>query len=188
MSLLNRCFKELSPCPDIKISWVLVCALYLVLTSLQAHSKTELSFLPEKNNLLTLPQKFEYSLGDSYKLLLGNRIIDTSLLSFQILNESSDRQIALSWPSQIFEKAHLRILNPSGVAIWSDEADAAQNSKTLLNATKLLQQLSGLSFLRGLPRADDGNGDLLTRTDPEGCGPTFPRGKSTDPSKACHHD
>jgi len=148
MSLLNRCFSELIQFLEIKISGLLVLEFCVLLSGSPAFSRTQLAFPPEKNNVLTLPQKFEYSLRDSYKLLLGHRIIDTSLLSFGILKENSDLQIVLTWPSQIFEKAHLRILNPTGVAVWSDEADASQSSKTLSSATGLLQQLSGLSFFR----------------------------------------
>ena len=63
---------------------IFVCI--LVSYQLQAAEKGQpLLFPARKNNVQILPQKFEYSLRDAYRFLLGNRIIDTSHFEFKVL-------------------------------------------------------------------------------------------------------
>lgn len=130
------------------ISLLKLCANFLLLFSLAAHALNYLEFPAEKNNLQPLPQKFEFSLRDSSKLLLGNKIIETALFGFQIERTKTGYNLNLRWPPNVVEKGKISLQNPSRVAIWSENIQGQQGEYKLSNATNILQKLSGLSFFR----------------------------------------
>ncbi len=108
-----------------------------------------LEFPAELNNLQALPQKFEYSLRDASKLLLGNRIIDTNQFFFEIVPSPNSVQLNLRWPINVIESGRVVMLNPSGVAIWSQNISQESNgSLSIPNSMSLLQKLMGYSFFR----------------------------------------
>ena len=104
--------------------------IFFVLVSFQSSAVEKglpLYFPAKQNNIQTLPQKFEYSLRDAYRFLLGNRIIDTSHFEFQIRPGANSMQVDLRWPENIFEKGTISILSPSGVSVWSSVLKENQN-------------------------------------------------------------
>ena len=121
----------------------------LVSTQAQAVDKGLPLFFPAKqNNIQTLPQKFEYSLRDAYRFLLGNRIIDTSHFEFQIRPTANALEVDIRWPENIFSKGTISILSPSGVSVWSSTLKENQNSFIIPNGNPLVTKLLGLSFFK----------------------------------------
>lgn len=114
--------------------------------SLQA--RIPMNFPAEKNNVQVLPQKFEFSLRDNSKLLIGNRIIDTNQFRFQIFTNNNIPQIFLAWPSEVVQEGRLIITNPSGLNVWSQPISKSLSQLTIKDASTLLRTLSGLSFFR----------------------------------------
>ncbi len=107
-----------------------------------------LLFPAQQNNIKVLPQKFEYSLRDAYRFLLGNRIIDTSHFEFQLNPNDSSLQVDMKWPENIFSSGTLSILNPSGVATWTISLQKNQNFISIPKANFLIEKLLGLSFFK----------------------------------------
>lgn len=107
-----------------------------------------MDFPAEKNNIQVLPQKFEYSLRDNSKLLLGNRIIDTNQFRFRLSFNNNQPQIFLAWPSQVVQEGRLVITNPSGINVWTQMISKSQSELVIKDATTLLRSLSGLSFFK----------------------------------------
>jgi hypothetical protein len=107
-----------------------------------------MDFPAEKNNVQVLPQKFEFSLRDNSKLLLGNRIIDTNQFRFRLSFINNKPQLFLAWPSQVVQEGRLIISNPSGINVWSQPISKSQSELVIQDASTLLRALSGLSFFR----------------------------------------
>jgi hypothetical protein len=107
-----------------------------------------LLFPAKQNNIQPLPQKFEYSLRDAYRFLLGNRIIDTSHFEFLIRPTSTELLVDIRWPENLFENGTLAVLSPSGVNVWSTQLKENQNFVTVPNANPLVTKLLGLSFFK----------------------------------------
>ncbi len=107
-----------------------------------------LLFPATQNNIQVLPQKFEYSLRDAYRFLLGNRIIDTSLFELTVRPLDSKVEVDIRWPNNLFSKGSLNILSPSGVSVWSTTLQDNQNFISIENGTDLVTKLLGLSFFK----------------------------------------
>lgn len=128
--------------------------LHLILLSLvsyhgQAAEKGQpLLFPATQNNIQVLPQKFEYSLRDAYRFLLGNRIIDTSLFEFTVRPSNSNVEVDIRWPDNLFSKGALNILSPSGVSIWSTNLQDNQNFISIKEGSGLVSKLLGVSFFK----------------------------------------
>lgn len=125
-----------------------ICLSIVYFLTLNALARAPLDFPAEKNNVQVLPQKFEYSLRDASKLLLGNRIIDTDQFRFDLVFQETKPQITLSWPDQITQNGRIVIVNPSGLDIWSQPLLPGKNSIEIKDASTLLGRLGALSFFR----------------------------------------
>jgi hypothetical protein len=112
-----------------------------------ALGRIPLDFPAEKNNVQVLPQKFEYSLRDASKLLLGNRIIDTEQFRFDLSFPKGKPQLVIAWPSQIVQEGRIVFTNPSGISVWSQPIKG-QTQLVLKDASTLVRALSSLSFFR----------------------------------------
>lgn len=135
----------------ISLTKKLLCFWFLLGSTALAQSQDRgipLNFPARQNNIQVLPQKFEYSLRDAFRFLLGNRIIDTSNFEFQMIPQSESVQIRFRWPQSLFEKGTLSILNPSGVAVWSSPLQDNENSMLIEDGTNLATRLLGLSFFK----------------------------------------
>lgn len=81
-----------------------------------------LYFQADKNNLQVLPQRFEYTLMDEDRLKVGDILIDTTQVGFQI-EPSKDKKGAYSlrftWPAGLIKEGELAIKNNSGKAIFN---------------------------------------------------------------------
>jgi hypothetical protein len=94
--------------------------LILILASIFTGStwaKGPVYFLPEKNNLQILPQKFEYNLLNNTTIKIGDIVIDSNNLSLELTNERSQYGFTFNWPAGLFQHAELVLFNNYGKAI-----------------------------------------------------------------------
>ncbi|MFS4461254.1 hypothetical protein [Bdellovibrio sp. HCB2-146] len=90
-----------------------------------------LLFQADKNNLQVLPQRFEYSLIDEDRLKVGNILIDTTQVTFQlepVPQRKGQYRLHFTWPAGLLKKGELAIKNNSGKAIFTSEI-SPDNSK-----------------------------------------------------------
>lgn len=82
-----------------------------------AQAKDPVYFLPEKNNLQILPQKFEYNLVNNSTIKIGDIVIDSNNLSLNLNSDKLNRTLTVSWPAGLFKEGELIIFNNYGKAI-----------------------------------------------------------------------
>tara|TARA_B110001454_G_scaffold219202_1_gene251939 strand:+ start:16829 stop:18559 length:1731 start_codon:yes stop_codon:yes gene_type:complete len=82
-----------------------------------AFAKDPVYFLPEKNNLQILPQKFEYNLLNASTIKIGDIVIDSKNLSLELAQERGQYSFTFNWPAGLFEHAELVLFNNYGKAI-----------------------------------------------------------------------
>lgn len=80
-------------------------------------AKDPVYFLPEKNNLQILPQKFEYNLLNNSTIKIGDIVIDSNNLSIELVPEKGGYSFTFTWPAGLFQNAELVIFNNYGKAI-----------------------------------------------------------------------
>ena len=83
-------------------------------------SYTPLLFPTHKNNIKVLPQRFEYLLLDAEKIKLGDILIDSSKLNFQLIFQGQDEvRLKFLWPAGLLLEGDIIIFNNYGKALWS---------------------------------------------------------------------
>lgn len=108
-----------------KIMLALICVFVAQFSFAQMRSTSKrkpLNFQADKNNLQVLPQRFEYTLLDEDRLKIGDILIDTTQVIFQLepSNElQSSYRIQFSWPAGLISEGQLTIKNNSGKAIFN---------------------------------------------------------------------
>ncbi|MBL7557147.1 MAG: hypothetical protein JNM24_15080 [Bdellovibrionaceae bacterium] len=100
---------------------LLVITVSLFTISAFTKEKEPVYFLPEKNNLQILPQKFEYNLLNSSTIKIGDIVIDSNNLSLELALDRSQYQFIFNWPAGLFEQAELVLFNNYGKAIQTYE-------------------------------------------------------------------
>lgn len=125
-----------------------ICLRLILFLSASGLARTPLDFPAEKNNVQILPQKFEFSLRDASKLLLGNRIIDTEQFRFDLSFPENRPQLLIAWPQNVVPEGRIVFTNPSGLNVWSQTISKSQSQLTLKDATTLVNTLATLSFFR----------------------------------------
>lgn len=88
----------------------------------QLSQKSKLSplhFEAERNGLKVLPQRFEYTLLDDYKIKIGDVLVDTENIKFSIAPAKSSQgyDLTFTWPIHLFERGELALKNNTGKAI-----------------------------------------------------------------------
>lgn len=113
-----------------KISLLPALALLLPLTAVaQTRTKSDLKplfFQADKNNLQVLPQRFEYSLWDEDRLSVGDVLIDSTQVTFELepsREKKNQYRIRFTWPAGLLKEGELAIKNNSGKAILAAELD-----------------------------------------------------------------
>ncbi|KYG63588.1 hypothetical protein AZI87_14395 [Bdellovibrio bacteriovorus] len=98
---------------------------YSIQAQAQAPSRTSklkpLYFQADKNNLQVLPQRFEYTLIDEDRLKIGDILIDTTQITFQIepSTQKGLYRIRFTWPAGLVNEGELSVKNNSGKAIFT---------------------------------------------------------------------
>ncbi len=88
----------------------------------QLSQKSKLSplhFEAERNGLKVLPQRFEYTLLDDYKIKIGDVLVDTENINFSIAPAKSSQgyDLTFTWPIHLFDRGELALKNNTGKAI-----------------------------------------------------------------------
>jgi hypothetical protein len=81
-----------------------------------------LPFNANLNNVRVLPQRFEYSLWDEDRLSVGNILIDSTQLTFQLSPSSTKKNrynVRFTWPGGLVKNGRLTIRDNSGKSIFS---------------------------------------------------------------------
>lgn len=95
------------------------------ISSTMAHAAdTPLNFSAEHNNIQILPQKFEYTLLDESSIKLGDILIDSKSLNFQLEFKQSNPnevKIIFSWPAGLLKEGELTLYNNYGKALIKEE-------------------------------------------------------------------
>lgn len=78
-----------------------------------------LFFQADKNNVQILAQRFEYSLMDADKLRMGDILIDSTKLHFQVAKAERGYILRFQWPAGLFKDGSISLLNNNGKAVWS---------------------------------------------------------------------
>lgn len=91
---------------------------FLILISyFSSRANVPVNFLPEKNNLQILPQKFEYNLVSNSSIQLGDILIDSNNLSLDMDGGQKNPQLIFTWPAGLIKNANLILFNHFGKAI-----------------------------------------------------------------------
>jgi hypothetical protein len=102
----------------------LLISTLLLSCSQNLYGQVPLNFSAEYNNIQILPQKFEYTLLDSSSLKIGDIIIDSKNLNFQLeLNPSnpSEGRLIFSWPAGLLKEGELTLFNNYGKSLLKEE-------------------------------------------------------------------
>ncbi len=89
---------------------------------INSNNLSPLPFSAKLNNVQLPPQRFEYSLWDEDRLSVGNILIDSTQLTFQISPSSkktNNYNVQFTWPSGLMKNGHLNIRNNSGKSIFT---------------------------------------------------------------------
>lgn len=107
----------------IKFLLGLLCICIACSSFAQSRSKLKpLYFQADKNNLQVLPQRFEYTLLDEDRLKVGDILIDTTQVTFQVEPSTQKKgaySIRFTWPAGLINEGELAIKNNSGKAIFN---------------------------------------------------------------------
>lgn len=142
-----------------------------LISSIFVHAAdTPLNFSAEHNNIQILPQKFEYTLLDESSIKLGDILIDSKSLNFQLEFKQSNPnevKVIFSWPAGLLKEGELTLYNNYGKALIKEEITkdkiqiiAGENTKdSLLRSEKatfttdyqeeeFLEEIKYLPFLK----------------------------------------
>ena len=132
---------------SMQINFIVLTALFISFFSFSSWAKEPVYFLPEKNNLQILPQKFEYNLLNNSTIKIGDIVIDSNNLSLQLVTELSNSSFTFSWPAGLFQEAELVLFNNYGKAIKNYSitkndvelvVEAQEKSESLLRKDKAI--------------------------------------------------
>lgn len=96
----------------------------LILAGLSSSADTPLNFSAEHNKIQILPQKFEYTLLDESSIKLGDILIDSKSLNFQLEFKQSNPNVVkviFSWPAGLIKDGELTLYNNYGKALIKEE-------------------------------------------------------------------
>lgn len=82
-----------------------------------------LYFQANRNNVQVLAQRFEYDLMDANRLRMGDILIDSTKLHFQVSRAGTGDGYVLrfQWPAGLFKDGSILLLNNNGKALWTGE-------------------------------------------------------------------
>lgn len=112
---------------------LLLCAHPTLAQSKKSANLKPLFFQADKNNLQVLPQRFEYSLVDEDTLKVGNILIDTTKVAFnveQVPQKRGQYRLRFTWPAGLLKHGELAIKNNSGKAIFTSEISSEHTKVT----------------------------------------------------------
>lgn len=125
---------------------VLLClfASFPTLAQTRTTKLKPLLFQADKNKVQVLPQRFEYTLLDEDRLKIGDILIDTRQITFQIEPSPQNKDLYLihfAWPADLIKDGELALKNNSGKAIFTT---MLTNSNLQLKPSPRTQEDEGL--------------------------------------------
>lgn len=81
-----------------------------------------LLFQADKNNIQVLPQRFEYTLLDEDRFKIGDILLDTTQVRFQVeasKENPGSYSVHFQWPASLIKEGQLALKDSSGKAIFS---------------------------------------------------------------------
>lgn len=120
-----------------------------------------LLFQASKNNVQVLPQRFEYTLLDEDRFKIGDILIDTTQITFELEPSPQKNglyQIRFTWPADLIREGVLTLKNNSGKAIFSTTL-TKENFK--LSHEKLTPNEEGLRAEIGSLTIENAPSDLI---------------------------
>ncbi|UYL07669.1 hypothetical protein B9G69_011485 [Bdellovibrio sp. SKB1291214] len=101
--------------------------LALVASSIaQAESRKPMLFQASRNNIQVLPQRFEYTLMDEDRLKVGDILIDSTKVTFDLqapTKNDAPYKVRFTWPADLLKDGELAIKNNAGKAIFTTRLD-----------------------------------------------------------------
>ncbi|WP_413584578.1 hypothetical protein [Bdellovibrio sp. HCB274] len=128
---------------------VLVLALMVGSTAL-AETRKPMLFQASKNNLQVLPQRFEYTLIDEDRLKVGDILIDSTKVTFDLqppTKNDAPYKVRFTWPADLLKDGELAIKNNAGKAIFTTRLnqDIVKVSKNERDEENLRSDLASLT-------------------------------------------
>lgn len=109
-------------------------------SSAKTSSTKPLLFQASKNGLQVLPQRFEYTLIDSSTLRIGDIMINSKEMSFDIVtNKNNQKQLVFKWPAALLSEGSIVLKNNNGKAIYSSDFNE-QKIKKVKSSTELSEE------------------------------------------------
>ncbi|MEK2688300.1 hypothetical protein [Bdellovibrio sp. GT3] len=104
-----------------------VLFLALIASSIShADARKPMLFQASKNNLQVLPQRFEYTLVDEDRLKVGDILIDSTKVTFDLqapTKNDAPYKVRFTWPADLLKDGELAIKNNAGKAIFTTRLD-----------------------------------------------------------------
>lgn len=124
---------------------VLGCLLFPLVgfSQTRTNKPKPLNFQADKNKVQVLPQRFEYTLLDEDRLKIGDILIDTTQIIFQIEKRRGTYRIHFEWPADLIKEGQLALKDNSGKAIFNT---VLTKSNVKLKPGKLQEDDTGLRF------------------------------------------
>jgi hypothetical protein len=91
--------------------------------------RPQLFFPLELNHIKVLPQRFEYQLIDKDRFRVGDVLMNSREIGFQLIplnKEKSRYKIRFQWPAGFLQQGELAIKDSSGKALWIKKIDPDQ--------------------------------------------------------------
>ncbi|WP_413557526.1 hypothetical protein [Bdellovibrio sp. HCB209] len=105
---------------------LIVLALIAGAASAHGEARKPMLFQASKNNLQVLPQRFEYTLMDEDRLKVGDILIDSTKVTFDLQEPTKNGapyRVRFTWPADLLKDGELAIKNNAGKAIFTTRLD-----------------------------------------------------------------
>lgn len=111
----------------------------------RASSTRPLFFPANSNGLQVLPQKFEYTLLNDHTLRIGDILVNTNEMSFDILNGKNGKELRFQWPAGLLSSGTIVLKNNNGKAIYTKEF-SKENTTSVKSSINLSEEESNEKY------------------------------------------
>jgi hypothetical protein len=104
-------------------------SLFIFFSARAGDPQAQLIFPPEKSQIQILPQRFEYQLLNKDQIRIGNALIDSTKIDFQMtaVGKSKDRfKLRFRWPAGLLDQGEIALKDNSGKSFWLQDFTTEQ--------------------------------------------------------------